>query len=578
MAKNNINIVISAEDKASKPIREISNEMDGASGKSSKFKSALGSLGSALRTTTVAAGALALGVGSAGVAIGFGFNSSVEQAQTKLQAFMGDNERVARTLSWVRDEAAKTQFSFTDMADAAANLTPVANSSGMALEDLVKQAEVLAAINPAEGLSGAAFSLREALSNDWMSIVDRFNLPRTRINQLKAEGVPAMEIISRTLKEMGIDYGLVAKQGLTVSARFDQVRDKLTMMAGAAAKPIFDRVSEELDTLGSFDFEGLGEHLAGIVSGAISAVDDFIPKVIELGQQIGGYLAPKLATIGQIVTEKLLPSLQMLWKEVIEPLVPVIGTALVGALGAAIDVFGQALEVISPFIRFLADNEWIIWGTVAAITAVKTALMLNAAFSAATTAFSMFTTVTIPAASAAFGGFKALLSTPLVMPAIAIAAALVAIAQVKAAYDEMRTAMEGAKRAGEESLAVTQQIINKNKEVQSSGVFSAQYKSRWSTATQNSLKIDAKMLGLPEPKFASGTNSAPGGWAVVNEHGPERRYINQGEMIVPAYRSRSEGSPAAAGPTIIIEQFNNNSGGDYHRILSDIGFALELSS
>ena len=372
-----INIVISAQDKASKPIRRVSDEIDGGTQKSSKFRSALGALGTALKATTLAAGATAIALGTAGATIGFGFNSSVEQATTKLDAFMRDGDRVAQTLSWVKQEAAATQFSFTDMADAAANLTPVANSSGVALKELVRQAEVLAAVNPAEGLTGATFSLREALSGDWVSIIDRFNLPRQRINQLKEEGVPAMEIISRTLKEMGIDYSLVEKQGQTVSARFDQVRDKLTMMAGAASKPIFDRVSQELGNLDGFDFEALGERLAGIVSGGIDAIDDFIPKVQELGKQVGDYLGPKFATVWQITQEKLFPALQNLWKQVLEPLIPVVGELLVGALGLAVDMFGKMLEVVSPLISFLADNTWVIWGVVGAIGAFKVALQIQ---------------------------------------------------------------------------------------------------------------------------------------------------------------------------------------------------------
>ncbi|WKK71447.1 hypothetical protein Q0F99_19095 [Rathayibacter oskolensis] len=170
---NKINIIISAKDQASKPIRDISEELDGAASSSEKFKSAFGSLGGVLAKTAIGIGAAGIAAAGAGVAIGFNFNSAVEQAQTKLQAFMGDNERVAKTLAWVKQEAAATQFSFTEMADAAANLTPVAKTSGMALEDLVKQAEVLAALNPAEGLTGATFSCeRRSRATGYPSSID----------------------------------------------------------------------------------------------------------------------------------------------------------------------------------------------------------------------------------------------------------------------------------------------------------------------------------------------------------------------------------------------------------------------
>ncbi|MDV6295181.1 hypothetical protein [Rhodococcus aetherivorans] len=343
---NKINIKIEALDNASKPIKGVANELENGSNKATKFDGAMASLGGTLVRTATAAGIAGLAAGGAGAVIGFKFNSSVEQAETKLMAFMQSQERVAKTMKWVKDEAAKTQFSFTDMADAAAQLTPTANVSGIALEDLVRQAEVLAAINPAEGLSGAAFSLREALSNDWVSIVERFNLPRARINQLKEEGVPAMEAIKRVLKEMGIDYGLVAAQGQTVSARFDQVKDKLTMMAGAATKPIFDRVSKELDTLGKFDYAALGNQMAGVVSGAIKAFDDFVPKVQEVGGKIGNYLSPKIIGLWATIQEKLIPSLVNTWNTA-KPLATGLGVVLVGAIGATIDVLKGTISVVS---------------------------------------------------------------------------------------------------------------------------------------------------------------------------------------------------------------------------------------
>lgn len=369
MASNTISILISAKDNASKTLRDVSGEMDAGSEKSNKFSSALGSLGGVLGKATLALGAAGAAAGTAGIALGMNFNSSVEQAQTKLTAFMKDGKLVAETLAWVKQEAAATQFSFTDMADAAANLTPVARSSGQSLKDLVKQAEILAAINPAEGLTGATFSLREALSGDWVSIVDRFNLPRQRINQLKAEGVPAMEIISRSLQEMGIDYSLVAAQGQTAAARFDQIKDKLTMMAGAATKPIFDKISKDLDGLNQIDFAAFGESLArgsekaltalhnvkgamellhtgdfkkGLFAAGIqedSKVVDVLLKIRQAFVDVWNFIKPAVMDIGRIFKTELLPAFQELWDLISPTLLPalkvlayVLGVTIVGGV------------------------------------------------------------------------------------------------------------------------------------------------------------------------------------------------------------------------------------------------------
>lgn len=312
------------------------DSLDDSSNKNSKSGALLGAT-----WRLAAAGAVALGAATTASAIsGFKFNSSVEQATAKLMAFTKDSTKVAETLAWVKQEAAATQFSFKDMANAAGDLTPVSKSTGTALKDLIKQAEILAALNPAEGLTGATFSLREALSGDWVSIIDRFNLPRKRINELKEQGVPAMEIISRTMNEMGIDYGLVSAQGQTAAARFDQLKDKLQMLAGEATKPIFDKVSIGLVTLSEW-------------------VDKIKPTLQALADLIREYVAPYVAIWAGYLGDQLLPALQRLWTMLEPVLMPVlkalalaIGVVLVVALAVAV----TAITLIVQAISFLASG------------------------------------------------------------------------------------------------------------------------------------------------------------------------------------------------------------------------------
>ncbi|MGW6120435.1 hypothetical protein ACWFRF_15440 [Nocardia sp. NPDC055165] len=504
---------------------------------------------------------------TAGAAIGIKFNSSVEAAETKMMAFMKDNERVAKTLAWVKDEASATQFAFAEMAEAAANLTPVAKSSGKSLEDLVRQAELLASLNPAEGLTGATFALREALSGDWVSIVERFNLPRLRINELKAQGVPAMEIITKTLNEMGIDMSLVAKQGQTTAARFDQVKDKLTMMAGAATKPIFTRISSELDVIGRYDFAGLGENLAGVVGRSIDAVDEFIPKAVELGRQVGGYLGPKFDDLWRVLEERVFPVTNKLRHEVIEPLIPVLGVSLVGAIGLGVDATRLLVEVLGWLYDELeAGNPWV-WTLAGAFGGLAAAMALNATFNAFNAGLAFIRTVTIPQTMVQMAALNTLISTPMVMPAIAIGAALAAIATVWNEYNKMQSAIEGAKAAQKEFNSVSKELDQKYLDIYHNGVSSPKAKELAKRYLHNT--------GFPG--FAMGTNYAPGGSAWVGEHGPELVDLPRGSKVSPAYRSQNN-SVTNNSPTVVIQNMNINNGGDAHRMLNDIGFALRQAS
>lgn len=571
LSNNDLTLTIKAIDNASKELKQVRDKVDDLGGSADKtsalserLSGAVSKVAGIAKAAALAVGTLTAAVGTAGLTIGIGFNSSVEQAQAKLMAFMKDGAKVAATLSWVKQEAAATQFSFTDMADAAANLTPVAKTSGKSLESLVRQAEILAALNPTEGLTGATFSLREALSGDWVSIVDRFNLPRQRINELKAQGVPAMEIISKTLNEMGIDYGLVAAQGKTLSARFDQVKDKLTMMAGAATKPIFDRISKEFDKVGQIDFEGWGNRAATAITDLINLMDRLWPAVQAVAKQVGDYLAPKMQGLWNSVRDNLIPILERLWKNVIEPLLPVLGAAFVGAIGGVTDALKIVVDWIGWFADELEAGNPFIWIVVGALGALAGALALNAAFATVTALFTTLTTVTIPAATAAFGGFAAMLSIPLVMPAIAVGAALAAIASVMDAYGRMQEAIEGAKSAQKEYQRISWEANN--------ALIRAVQAGEGPASPELKAKADQARATLRKWGVQGFSDGGFTGRGAVNE---VAGVVHKGEYVVPKHQvDQSTGRPKApAGASIRVTQHIYNQL-DYDKGITKLGFML----
>lgn len=240
MANLNIAIQIAAKDNASGVIGSIKNALaglgDSAKGGFAGLQNvALFAGGAAL----AGVGALAGGMGAVGAA-GLSMNKQMEDVSARLNAFTKDADKSAEILEMIRVRAAKTPFAFNEMADAAAGLLPAAKASGQELEFLISQAEILAASNPAEGLSGAAFALREAVSGDFTSIIERFNLPRQYINQLKEEGVPAMEIVSRAMQEVGFDADLVGNLAETAGGRWSTFLDTLQNLAATITQPIFD--------------------------------------------------------------------------------------------------------------------------------------------------------------------------------------------------------------------------------------------------------------------------------------------------------------------------------------------------
>lgn len=255
-------------------------------------------------TATIGFGALLAGgtaiVGGLGAAAfaGLGFNNAMEQATARINAFTKDGEKTAEILEMVKARAAATPFAFEEMANAAAALGPVAISSGEDLEKLIETAEVLAASNPAEGLAGAAFALKEATSGDFTSAIERFNLSRRYINQLKEEGVPALEAVSMAMKQAGYDTDLVSSLAATAEGRWSTFQDTFTTLAGTVTQPIFDAFSSGLGSANEKLAEasprllelanGFGEKIAPFAAAAAESLVNFVSSSADFAAALTG--------------------------------------------------------------------------------------------------------------------------------------------------------------------------------------------------------------------------------------------------------------------------------------------------
>lgn len=297
MADLNVAVQITAKDAASGPIGAVQTALNGLSGAAAAPIKAIGSLTNALGAIGLAAGGVQALTGAAqglAGALGVGVASGMEQVRAQLMAFMKDGAAVDKLLGQIRAEADKTPFAFQEMAKATAMLQPAAQASGKDIMALIKQAEILAALNPAEGLTGGAFALREALSGDFVSVMERFNIPRTLINQLKAEGVPAMEIVGEALRRMGADYSLVSNLANTTAGRFSTFQDAIEGLRVIAGQPILAALGTQLDNLSAFvgrnqeTLNGLARAIGTGLAGAIRVAGDALGEAMRLFELAAG--------------------------------------------------------------------------------------------------------------------------------------------------------------------------------------------------------------------------------------------------------------------------------------------------
>lgn len=309
MSSAELQVVLKARDEMSAVLKSVASQLGGvdkaaqsaakgASGLSSVFSGitgvvggavkSLGALGLAAQGVEVLAGAAR----GAGEALGVGLASEAENVRAKFKAFIPDAGVLEKTLADVRKEADLTPFGFRELSAAVAGLIPSAKQAKEPLIDLTRTAEILAASHPEQGLEGAAFALREAVSGDFTSVIERFDLPRTTINKLKAEGVPALEIVRKAMGEMGYSMDLVANLAATTTGRFSTFQDALDGLKLKAGEPILAAFGEQLDALSGFLADNqealagfasmVGNTMAQVVSVGAHAVGDFIATVRTL--------------------------------------------------------------------------------------------------------------------------------------------------------------------------------------------------------------------------------------------------------------------------------------------------------
>lgn len=302
-------------------------------------------------------------------------NASFESSTAVIQAYTGSQEETERIMSMLQERAANSVFSFDEMAQAVQGLIPASRMAFVPVDELMTVAEQLGASNMAEGIDGAAFALREAVSGDFTSVIERFNLPRSAINALKEQGVPALDIIRTVMGDLGIGMDLVSAQANTFNGRSDRLIENLQLMAADAAKPVFDLLSESLEDVIELMAEPEFQEFADTIKEIVANTVQFIVGVRDLAAMIASSGDPLATFLDNI--DLLIPSIdQFVGKgreisAMLRPITTFIMNNLLPILGTLAAVIGGAL--IAAFVALVAPIAKIILiggGIVAAIAGI----------------------------------------------------------------------------------------------------------------------------------------------------------------------------------------------------------------
>lgn len=260
--------------------RNVSNSFDGIAGGAARAKGAVLGLKSAIG-------------GMMGVAAGYGIYRGAESFLSSAIGGAAQHELATVQIEALFRDEKKAKTYMARMSEAAA-LSPILNEQQVfqnsksflaltkdqaVLEDLWKAAEKMNAMDPLQGLEGAVLAIRELSGGDVQSMVERFELPRSVVNQWKNLPIEKQaKAINKYMDSIGFDQQFLEKTGATAAKQWDRTTEliqKGTRRIGqdtlTRLKPVLVEVNDFLSGPRFDDFVNkAGRAMSGMFDGLIA--------------------------------------------------------------------------------------------------------------------------------------------------------------------------------------------------------------------------------------------------------------------------------------------------------------------
>jgi hypothetical protein len=197
----------------------------------------------------------------------------------------------------INDKAIAKQY--MDLIDRLSVQSPILNSQDMyansksfltvtknikQLEKMWSLAERLAAIDPAQGIEGAVYALRELFSGDAVSMVERFEMPRKVMNEIKKMNLPQqLDALDRYFNKIGLTTKLVNDMGSTTLGLWNRVREQFQLVLREMGKPSLEVLSgfltQVIQKLESGDFSRFAQIGARMIRSILSGLTNGIMAI-----------------------------------------------------------------------------------------------------------------------------------------------------------------------------------------------------------------------------------------------------------------------------------------------------------
>lgn len=603
---NTIGILISAKDEASKTLSQVSSEIkstgnssDEASPKAGRFSSGLASVADMVKAAAVSFATYKIGQTIAEFAsTSVSAAAELEQTNMAFQSLTGNAQLANSVFAQLVQYANVTPFESKDIEKAAQTLMSF-GTEGQQTVDIIKQLGDVTSVGGGDLqalslVTGQVFAQGKMRAQDMYQVINDGGAGLIKVmadnaggmqkltDEFNNGGIPAkqyFDAIAKATKNGGFAFEGANKQADTFNGRLSTLKDSATQfgekLIGVKIDPVlglqvqpgglFDRMKGMMSGL-TDDFAKWGAAAGDVIPKMMDWFDKTGRSVMGVYKAVDNYLGPKISELWKSFKDNIIPILSDLWHNILEPLIPVIGKDFVGAIGLAIDIAKKLFDGLGWLYQQFKEGNPIIIGLAGVFGTLAAAMAFNAIFNALSVGFATLTLVTIPSVMTSVGALAGLIAAPIVMPAIAVGAALAAIALVWDAYNKMMNAVNGAADAKSKQLSDESSMINHFVGVYKDPKSSADAKAgakRW---------LHADGIG----GYALGTSFAPGGLAMVGEHGPELVSLPRGASVASNSETRKMVGQGGGTQIIINGGMNISNQMDEQKFLANLGWRLSL--
>jgi len=330
-----------------------------------------------------------------------------------------------------------------------------------------------------------------------------------------------------------------------LSQNFGDVNKALRNTPQGRVTALKNEFGDFQELIGEFTIKTLGPVLVALdtwlvsVGGVQGAFDKLISSAtpvydffVNLGTAVGNHLAPKLKSLWEAIQNNVIPNFTKLYNGILIPLATFLGTTLVFAIGFAIDAFTKILEVTGYLIAEFQNANPVVVSLTLAFAALGTALLLGKAFAAVDTSLKVMKKTTIPGVITKIKAMKLLIATPMVMPAIVVAAAIGALVAVFDAAMRAKSAIEQLEEQKDTNRRINDTAVARNNAAQASSTMSPEEKRREQDLFNRQMAVDDQIRQ-----------------AIQNEQNQRRNRL----------RGRAAGGPVSANTPYVVGENRDGS-------------------